>query len=232
MGQGACRVGVGWDLAALLHVYGNRRVNAAVRGSNGVRFEWKEIQMLTFISIGSRPGKENRKWTLYCRAGSIHFSPHTHTYTHSEVMIWLIKFLLSAEALLTWETGAPDLLPSSHEECLNLREMSKEYLDQPSCRGTCLWWDGGGHGPGLGALPLVWCNKANPYVVRVCWLWHSCCHKQGWVSAEWVYLFSKSHQGLDIFSMLAGSSQGSPLAAVKCWKNQAYTRSRARMRVG
>lgn len=33
-------------------------------GGQTVRFEWKETQMLTFISIGSEPGKENRKWML------------------------------------------------------------------------------------------------------------------------------------------------------------------------
>lgn len=65
--------------------------------------------------------------------------------------------------------------------------------------------------------------------VRVCLmerLWHSCCHKQCWVSVEWVYLFSKSYKSLDIFSMLAGSSQCSELVAVSVQeKNQTYSTS-------
>lgn len=44
------------NLPALLHVYGNSSVGGGGLRSGSVRFEAEEIQMLTFISIGSRLG--------------------------------------------------------------------------------------------------------------------------------------------------------------------------------
>lgn len=150
-------------------------------------------------------------------------------------MIWLIKFLLSAETLLTWETVPPDLQPSSHEECLNRTEMSKEYLDQPSCRDTCLWWD-------RGVMdhvwePCLWLGATKQiHMPCVCVWWKGC----GIPAAT-----SRVEFQLNEFICLANLTKAwifSPcwlvLVRVRHWqqstagKNQAYTRSQARMGVG
>ena len=76
-----------------------------------MRGEQKEIQMLTFISIGSRLGivpwerNEKRESERYSAERGASTSScthtHTHTHTHNEVMNWLTVLLFSAEALLT-----------------------------------------------------------------------------------------------------------------------------------
>lgn len=45
--------------------------------------------------------------TLHTLLTHSHTHTHIHAQTHIEVMIWLIKLLLLAQSLLTWETGPP-----------------------------------------------------------------------------------------------------------------------------
>lgn len=140
---------------------------------------------------------------LQHRVGSFHFQlcahtqTPTHTQTHNEVMIWRIGLLFSAEALLTWEIVARDLQRGSRKERLQLkryRYLNQHVHNHPLPRGC-----GGATRSGNSTFGLLWQSKSICCVCLIERLLHSCYHNQCWISAEWVYLFSKRYRGLDIF---------------------------------
>lgn len=124
MGQTACRFD-GRESSQLTSCLRKHDVSSRQFGgqmvcvSNEKRYRCSRLFLLA-ANLGKKIESEcySATWvasTSHCTLHTLltHSHTHTHTYihgqTHIEVVIWLIKLLLLAESLLTWETGPPPM---------------------------------------------------------------------------------------------------------------------------
>lgn len=149
--------------------------------------------MLTFVSIGSGFGiipwerKQKRQSECYTAKWGASTSSCTHTDVHTniqdEVTNWLIGLLFSAEGPRNPQRGSHKRLASAQKI-----EIPKNHQ---------IWK--------LSLLVLLWQRKS-PCGMQLMLFCH---HMHCWIPAEWVYLFNKCHQRLEVFCWLAGTREGS-----------------------